>query len=500
MEEIDSQLNSFARSLDISPTDFVRARDRYTAVKSWLLEGNYSSGTSPRVYLQGSFRLGTVVRPFHGDRDADFDIDQVCEITRPNVTILPSNLKNDVGDRLKANRNYSRMLDEEGRRCWTVIYASEDDRPGFHIDVLPSVTSTPGTGTQIRITDKDKHRRTYDWSASNPNGYYLWFKSKNEFTDELVRRQREQIFEANPGIFDRSDDVPKRLIRSSLQRAIQLMKRHRDVYFSNKEYRPISIILTTIAAHLYSGKGASETIKEFVEYATRRQEELLRNGSLAVDGILDYFDGEWRIFNPVHQGREFRDRENFADKWNEDRSYPAAFFRWVRTLKRTLNRFEQSQLPDDLNLMLPYRGDGTPFHNLLQDRMESQEERGRIHDLDLLDLIHLGIEGKVAWESVKEKALRYYRLSKDDYMEDVYKINYYQVVRHRNIDLSPQARADIESIIRDHSEDSAYVLCGNILLGYATKEMLRQCVISRSSDDVFSWPIMNLADDSLLVP
>ena len=45
-----------------------------------------------------------------------------------------------------------------------------------------------------------------------------------------------------------------------LQRAVQLLKRHRDVTYANstkeeKAAAPISIIITTLAAHAYQGEG-----------------------------------------------------------------------------------------------------------------------------------------------------------------------------------------------------------------------------------------------------
>jgi hypothetical protein len=36
-----------------------------------------------------------------------------------------------------------------------------------------------------------------------------------------------------------------------LRRAVQIYKRHRDIFFQGKENAPISIIITTLAAHAY---------------------------------------------------------------------------------------------------------------------------------------------------------------------------------------------------------------------------------------------------------
>ncbi|PLY00760.1 MAG: hypothetical protein C0623_06630 [Desulfuromonas sp.] len=244
----ENKLERVIASLDISPTDFEIARNRYTAVSNWLEGGEYVSGYETDIYLQGSFRIGTVIRPYRNRQEADYDIDQVCEIIGRETS--PRQLKHDVGERLKNNDDYNRMLDDEGRRCWTLIYASAEGRPGFHLDVLPSRPANNHT-THINITHKSQVN--YNWRSSNPKGYYQWFKQKNAYSSQFLESQRKSIYESNKHLYKAMDDVPKRLVRTPLQRSIQLMKRHRDVYFDGREGCPISIILTTICAHKYNG-------------------------------------------------------------------------------------------------------------------------------------------------------------------------------------------------------------------------------------------------------
>ncbi len=217
-------LEEVIASLDISPTDYESARKRYSSVAKWLEKGEYQSGDNTDIYLQGSFRLGTVIRPYRNSQNADYDIDQVCEIIGSDTTA--HQLKHDVGDRLKENRDYYRMLDDEGRRCWTLKYASSDERPGFHLDVLPSRPANLAS-TNIEITHKGNVN--YVWRSSNPKGYYRWFKGKNTFEEQLVENQRRSIYSANRDLYESVADVPKRLIRTPLQRSIQMIKRHRDV-------------------------------------------------------------------------------------------------------------------------------------------------------------------------------------------------------------------------------------------------------------------------------
>ena len=61
-----SFLEKVAEDIDIPPGRYKEAVDRYGAVGHWLEEGQYPGcAGSPDIYPQGSFRLGTVVRP-HG--------------------------------------------------------------------------------------------------------------------------------------------------------------------------------------------------------------------------------------------------------------------------------------------------------------------------------------------------------------------------------------------------------------------------------------------------
>jgi hypothetical protein len=57
------------------------------------------------------------------------------------------------------------------------------------------------------------------------------------------------------------EDVPTYELKTPLQRAIQLLKRHRDVMFvDNLDVAPISMILTNLAGHAYGGEAESTEV------------------------------------------------------------------------------------------------------------------------------------------------------------------------------------------------------------------------------------------------
>ena len=472
-------LKSVISSLDITPSSFEVAKKRYSDVAKWLETGEYQSGSSTEIYLQGSFKLGTVIRPYRRSQDTDYDIDQVCEIKGSSTSA--KQLKQDVGDRLYQHPDYRSLLDEEGRRCWTLNYSPAKEVPGFHLDILPS---RPQNEISNHINITHKSGLNYNWRSSNPKDYYRWFKIKNGISDELLKEQRNFIFLENKNLYKSIEDVPKQLVRTPLQRSIQLMKRHRDVFFDRKETKPISIIITTICVHKYIGDGILETIKNFTNYVTSRHSMVLKGVELPFDGVLDYQNGNWIIKNPADEN------ENFAEKWKDDLEKAESFFSWVYQLNRDIHAFDTSTNTRDLNLVTRSTYDQTlPYGQILLNNMNS----GRVgNTYAFLDLIHQGIEGKVSWDKIKEVAKRNVDYENESDNKDVSWVNFYQVKIHSGTGLTDKDKIHINAILSKHKDDLTFVLCCNLLLGSATGTMLQECINVRG-EEVIKWPITRLA-------
>lgn len=334
-----SFLEGVSESLDIPPHKYRDAVDHYEAVGSWLESGPYPGCTSPLdIYPQGSFRLGTVVRPVRDATEGDYDIDLVCEIPVDKSVVAPESVKKMVGERLKDNGTYRRLLDEEGKRCWTLEYA-ENDGVGFHLDILPAVPDHRGlSATVIAITDK--HGITYRWSSSDPKGFGAWFDQRNRSAFEsLAIANKRAIQSRAPDVYARVEDVPDQLVRTPLQRSIQLMKRHRDLKFDGTKlqmYQPISIIVTSLAAQVYKGEldvysALTSIVTELHALSALVENAYSGSASFPRGPISRLPNGRWYIPNPVNQD------ENFADRWHEDNHARArAFFWWISALKEDL--------------------------------------------------------------------------------------------------------------------------------------------------------------------
>lgn len=286
-----------ADELNISQTMYDKAVRSYEAVGQWIGEG--LEDLEVKIMPQGSMNLGTVVRPLT-DEDDGYDIDLVC-LLRSGQSLPASKIKQVVGNRLKANELYAGKLDKEGKRCWSLQYA------GFHMDILPCVPkeyefSIETHKTAIRLTHKLETGEYVD-RYSNPCEYRNWFR--NQAYDIWMKLGKQYAMDEQVDI----EDVPSYAIRTPLQKVIQLLKRHRDLYFNEDKDKPISIIITTLSALAYHGE-------ENVYIA-------LKN---ILNSMIDYIDGgelgPWKISNPVIA------EENFADKWNAEPIKARTFFSW----------------------------------------------------------------------------------------------------------------------------------------------------------------------------
>ncbi len=309
-EQINDLYERIAKAIDISDELFDKAETEYLALGTWL--DDETPEYKVTVYSQGSFALGTVIKPI--DDSDDYDLDLVCEFAN-QYGLTAESLKWDVVKPLL--ERYKKTKDDivEKRRCWHVEY---EDFPGFHMDIVPAVNRD----VYIDITDHDEENDRYEYIGSNPKGYIKWFEGKKA-------ERRKAIYEkyiANKSVLKASAEVEKikeYQLKTPLQKAIQILKRHRDMMFAEDttNIKPISIIITTIAADLYRNE---DNILDVLINFLSNAEGYIRS---KMQG------SEYHIDNPSYTGK---DVENFADKWNKHPERADAFFRWLTKAKTDL--------------------------------------------------------------------------------------------------------------------------------------------------------------------
>ena len=298
--QLTKSLEDIAHLLDI-PEDLAdEAIARYEAVAAWLSEEDSPMRAyTPELYPQGSFRLGTPIRPLLANDE--FDIDLVCQLNIKKESTTQKDLKALIGDRLKADGDLKTIV-KERRRCWQLVYGKR-----FHLDVLPAIPDAERPGTSILLTDKDLAR----WQFSNPIGYADWFYAR---MGPQLAQLREALAKAAAASIE---DIPEWRVRTPLQRAVQLLKRHRDLRFAaDPDNRPVSILITTLAARAYRQQPQTyEALLHIVRDMPR---------------FIENREGKWWVANPVHPG------ENFADKWNETPRKKDAFIEWLKAAETDL--------------------------------------------------------------------------------------------------------------------------------------------------------------------
>lgn len=292
-EQLSSILEKVAEALDIPDALHEKAVSKYEEVGRWLeAPDSPLHSYDPEVFPQGSFVLGTVTRPL-SEKD-EYDIDSVGRLLIEKSNITQAELKAMVGDRLRQHRDFREIL-EEKRRCWTLHFGE-----GFHLDVLPAIPDLEGLPESILITDTMLRL----WQHSNPRGYASWFRGRIQTL--LQERRRALAASLRLSV----EEVPEWKVKTPLQRAIQILKRHRDIHFQNDpEDKPVSIIITTLAGKAY--RGETDLWSALVS-VVRDMPELIevRNGV------------SW-VPNPVN------DKENFADKWAEHPERHDKFMAWL---------------------------------------------------------------------------------------------------------------------------------------------------------------------------
>lgn len=341
MEAYTKLLTALVNEISITETQFENLVKSYGAVGKYLEDDSSLDGYSPHVFPQGSLRLGTIIQPV--GKDDDLDVDLVIRLTGKDPHWTQADLKRIVGDRLKSHGVYKDMLDEEGRRCWTLLYRQNSDTKNerYHMDILPSVaevgydrvlrevlsqtyTFEQAKRIAIRITDNkstDYHtsRYIFTWHSSNPDAYAYWFADRCRSTRNI--REGRSIMATIMPIGKLAKE------KSVLQQVVQILKRHRDIMFRNDhDDKPISIIITTLAAKAYQGE--ENLVQALCNVVNRMSLFIHKNDR-----------NEYVVENPVNP------EENFADKWPTHPKRQQNFFRWLEAVGNDLNEIFRSKGP-----------------------------------------------------------------------------------------------------------------------------------------------------------
>lgn len=352
-------LRLLADDLDPPPERKQAARDRYTDLGEFLTEvaANHVS-RDVNVYPQGSYKLGTTTRdPFTGE----FDVDLVIHVDFHKSEITQQNLNDIVGgwldlyvkSRNLGNNPLAPSGLEHGSRAWTLVY---DDH--FHMDALPVASAYPGeipstAGTPEWLTDKS----FWNWLETNPSGLAKWFENLAE--PELETRAKVTKVEI--------EELPPEQAKSSMRRAIQVLKRHRDHMFEDDadDLAPPSVLTTVLAGLAYQrempcGGDVGDVLRAVVP---------------AMPEFLQRKSGELWLPNPTCID------ENYADRYDGRRDKEKALYTWLEQVNRDLEDLDDTKGLDALKHRFDHvfgTGYGTRVARKVGEELQARSQAGSL--------------------------------------------------------------------------------------------------------------------------
>lgn len=298
IESVDTQLDELlaliCEELQLPEGKHRLAEERYRSIGAWLCEpGSRLAAFTPQIYPQGSLSIGTPVKPW--GRDVH-DLDLVCELLLNHERIAnPLVLLSELEARLRERGIYTL---ERKNRCIRVVYASD-----FHMDIMSAVPDNAGTPGSLLVPDRDAKA----WKPSNPKGYTAWFNGRVALVLP-VREAMAKAIEPLPRPQSATEKEPLRLV-------VQLIKRWRDLaYQANPDYAPISIVLTTLAGHSYSGLiSVNQALMEALD---------------KIVATIDRAPGRIVVRNPTNQ------LEVFSERWDENSEAYATFTTGIKDFQK----------------------------------------------------------------------------------------------------------------------------------------------------------------------
>lgn len=337
----DIVLKELVERLDLPDSAYDRAKKRYEDLGEWFNRDNSRlKGYDVHIFPQGSFLLGTAIRPIN--EEDEYDLDLACKLRQgiSKTSHTQEELKTLVGEELEAYRK-ARGIKEplaSKHRCWRLEY---HDDISFHLDIVPAIPldeikksmlfeSMNKRGTVVSVAkgasqkaisitddrDPNYNKIVDEWNISNPEGYSIWFNEQNKTNESLILLEKAQV-----------DKVPLYKQKSPLQRCIQMLKRHRDIMYGDDDSKPISIIITTLAARAYRGES-----------------DIYIALSNILDKMPNMINSDFpRVPNPVNP------EEDFADRWAmPEYSYlnlEENFMIWLQQARRDFNSITKLEDP-----------------------------------------------------------------------------------------------------------------------------------------------------------
>lgn len=325
----ESLFIGICEKLQLNASLYDQAVERYNVIANTINKDEIFENANLSIYPQGSFCLKTTVKPLSSE---EYDLDFVAELP-VSSEMTPQDLYNHIV-RILSNDGIHNDMIEKKNRCVRVNYAND-----FHIDIMPGKLINEYTH-EIIVPDRELSK----WGhISNPIGFADWFekqaKTHIEFElNEMIRAQYniEKVTE---------QEVAKHL--EPLRRAVQLVKRYRDIYCEKNNAEPVrSIVICTLMGQITKFTGDTlQIIETFCKYVN----------SL----IADSNDKPFTVKNPVVN-------EVLTEKWAEGNNYQD-FVSMMQSLTKDVKILRSYSYNTDINTITKKMFGETVTNAVLKD-------------------------------------------------------------------------------------------------------------------------------------
>lgn len=313
------------KGIELSPSTEEDVRSKYDVIAKIINQDGHNVSFTP----QGSFLIGTVVRPYSESKEKKYDLDILCIFGPEHSFRSAREIKNIVGDILKSNKTYYGILEPEDSICWTLKYAGTLKASSFMLDLIPGRKIDENSNSQqLNLTSKNENNE-YFWFESDPLGFANWFMEINEtYLSQTIKsnQYKEMDYETKSLFGFNIEDVPVFYFKSNLQRAVQFVKRHRDIYYDRRKlvkFKPSTFVVTALVAdsakHLMNQE-IDNVIINFIQMF------FTKNISLQLGD---------KVVNPVDQ------EEDIIGDWNDEKK--TYFTDWLLHLKEGLLKSSEKE-------------------------------------------------------------------------------------------------------------------------------------------------------------
>jgi hypothetical protein len=290
-KQLEIVLDVVCEKLQLPKTLKAKVDTSYQTIVQLIEEDDeFFKGLEPHMFPYGSYAIDTTNKPW--DRE-EFDLDFAIFVIFNKSEITTKGFLQKLYNLLERHGTYKDKI-ELLRFCVRIQYE------GFHLDIMPGCYPEYDN-LKMEVPDTKK----IQWAYRNLKGYADWFKGGFILNEREIKLfsyyEKRGYYTINASSEPLPQSVPYEVVQP-LQKAVQLIKRARDIYFQRNnlgEYKTRSVVLTTLVGQFYNGENnIYETLNNVIQNIYELSEQF--TSSTPID-----------IYNPADK------RENFSDKWKE---------------------------------------------------------------------------------------------------------------------------------------------------------------------------------------